>query len=188
MNNKEDLNRLLAECRTNNRTAQGLLYKSFYAYSMSVCLRYVGDREEARQVLNDGFVKVFKKLEQYREDISFKGWLRRILINTAIDHYRSNKLKIQEVDLEFAYDGVLDPEYHQVLDYEHLLVMVQKLPPAYQVVFNMYAIDGYSHDEISRILGIAEGTSKSNLSRARVKLQEMIHEFNEKEKAWLLKI
>jgi RNA polymerase sigma factor (sigma-70 family) len=184
---KDELNNLLNECRENNRTAQALLYKTFYAYAMSICLRYVNNREDARLVMNDGFIKVFKKLDQYKEDISFKGWLRRILINTAIDFYRSNKLKIQEVDLEFAIEGAFEPEYHQVLDYEHLLTMVQKLPPAYQVVFNLYAIDGYSHDEISKILDIAEGTSKSNLSRARGKLQEMINAFNDKERAWTLK-
>jgi len=151
-----------------------MLYKAFYGFGMAICLRYAGNRDEAAEILNQGFYKVFKNIERYDSTRPFKAWLGKIMMNVSIDHYRANLKMAYTEDLEVA-EGVSDNDYpDRNLNYNDLLAMVQKLPQAYRTVFNLFAIDGYSHDEIGEMLNINAGTSKSNLFKARQKLKQMI--------------
>jgi RNA polymerase sigma factor (sigma-70 family) len=171
----------LEGCVRNSRESQKIIYSSFYGYAMSVCQRYAASQDDAVEILNDGFLKIFKELYKYRPAYhdtmaSFKGWMRKIMIYTAIDHFRREK-KHQEshqpetvlLQATSRYETALDK-----LSYEEILKAVQQLSPAYRTVFNLFVIEGLSHDEISKQLGIAEGTSKSNLSKARTQLQNIL--------------
>jgi RNA polymerase sigma-70 factor (ECF subfamily) len=172
---------LLEGCKKNDRESQRLLYQHYYAYSMSICIRYCRSLEEAKEIVNDGFMKVFQKLDQHETELSFKGWLRKIMVNSAIDHYRKESKHYNHV--EATADRVFEPTVGTVLDdisYAELIGMIQQLSPAYRAVFNLHVIDGYTHDEISKILGISDGTSKSNLMKARENLKEMIEKANRK--------
>lgn len=165
---------LLAGCLHNQRRSQELLYKQFYGYAMSICMRYTNSRDEAQDVLNDGFLKVFTRLDQYDTTQPFKGWLRRIMINTALDQYRAS-VRHQHVDLsEASYASTEIADVHSQLAHEELIELIQQLSPAYRLVFNLYVIDGYNHEEIATRLLISVGSSKSNLARARENLRAMI--------------
>lgn len=147
----------------------------FYAYGMSITLRYTDSRGEAAEVLNDAFMKVFTNIDKYDSNRPFKPWLRRILINTSINHYRKTADNRQEVDLELVEKEVSHKE--QILSgisYEEIVDMVQQLSPAYRTVFNLYVIEGFKHKEIARMLDIAVGTSKSNLAKAKKNLQSIV--------------
>jgi len=155
----------------NDRKCQELLYKQFYSYGMSVSLRYTNNRDEAVEVLNDGFMKVFAHISQYDADKAFTSWFRRILINTAINHHKKN-LKHNHLGLE----KITVPPVHQQgaldeLGYQEMILLIQALPLAYRTVFNLYVIEGYTHEEIAIMLNISVGSSKSNLSRARAHLR-----------------
>lgn len=141
---------------------------------MGVCLRYTNDREEARDVLHEGFMKVFRNLAKFSRGTNLGAWIRRIMINTAIDHYRKNAKHPNLVEINHA---IHETDAHDVvadMSAEEILKLVQKLSPAYRAVFNLYVIEGYSHKEVGEALGISEGTSKSNLAKARGKLQGMV--------------
>jgi len=171
---EEELPQILAGCLRRDRKDQKTLYKTFYGFAMGICLRYAGNRYEAAEILNQGFLKVFTNLEKYNPERPFKAWLGRIMINTSINHYRSNLKMAQMDDLEKA-EGLSHSEMpDSMLKYDDLLAMVQRLPQAYRTVFNLYAIEGYTHEEIGKLLGISDGTSKSNLFKARDKLKDMI--------------
>jgi len=174
----KQLQELLAGCREQDRKHQKALYKLFYGFAMSICLRYAGNRYEAVEILNQGFLKVFMNLDKYDEGRPFKAWLGRIMINTSINYYRSNLRMAQMDDLEHAehisQNNLPDPD--SKLSYDDLIAMVHRLPQAYRTVFNLYAIEGYTHHEIGKLLDISEGTSKSNLFKARDKLKRMIME------------
>lgn len=164
---------LIQGCKDGDRQSQRLLYAHYYRYAMSICMRYCHTMEESKEVVNDGFMKVFTKIELYQLESSFKAWLRRIMINTAIDHYRKELRYDHNMDLNGAVISV-ESSVVDDISYEELMKMVQRLTPAYRAVFNLYVIDGYKHDEIAQILDIAVGTSKSNLMKARLKLMKMI--------------
>jgi len=171
---EEELHQLIRGCVKQDRKSQKLLYKAFYGFSMAICLRYAGNRDEAAEVLNQGFFKVFKNIDRYDADRPFKAWLGKIMMNVSIDHYRANLKMAYTEDIENA-EHLSDGDYSDKnLNYNDLLAMVQKLPQAYRTVFNLFAIDGYSHDEIGEMLNINAGTSKSNLFKARQKLKQMI--------------
>lgn len=141
---------------------------------MAICRRYSLNDFDAADVLNDGFLKVFNNIEKYDPSKPFKAWLGRIITNTAIDHYRTN-LKFSDHDDVSIHENVGNgAEVYDQLAYKDLLVLIQGLSPAYRTVFNLYAIDGYSHEEIAELLKISVGTSKSNLFKARQKLQEKL--------------
>ena len=170
----EQLRELLEGCLKGRRSSQKKLYELYFGYAMSVCLRYSSDYDDAVEILNDGFMKVFLKLDKYDFEKSFKGWLRRLMINTAIDHHRKNAkhkhyYDIETVDVEASDQGIVSQIGH-----DEIIMLVQKLPTAYRTVFSLYVIDGYKHEEISKKLNISVGASKSNLSRARKKLQELL--------------
>ena len=150
------------------------LYQHFFSYAMSIALRYSSAYEDAIEIVNDSFMKVFKSIHKY-EDSNFKAWLRRIVINTATDLYRREKKYafIERIDEE-TFDITEDELTSAQLAYDELLFLVQELPPAYRTVFNLYAIDGYKHHEIAEMLKITTGTSKSNLARARGILKKSI--------------
>lgn len=171
---EEDLHQLIRGCIKQDRKCQKMLYKAFYGFSMGICLRYAGNRDEAAEVMNQGFFKVFTHIESYDITRPFKAWLGKIMMNVSIDFYRANLKMAYTEDLdqaEHVSDGdLVDKNLH----YNDLLAMVQKLPQAYRTVFNLFAIDGYSHEEISSMLNINVGTSKSNLHKARQKLKLMI--------------
>ncbi len=165
---------MLRGCLINNREAQRKLYKHFFGYAMSICLRYSKNVEEAKEVMNDGFMKVFTKLKHYSPDKPFKGWVRRIMINAALDNYRHNLKHYHAADLDSALPVADTVDVVSALNYEYLLSLVQQLSPTYKTVFNLFVIDGYTHEEIAEVLGISVGTSKSNLSKARANLREVL--------------
>jgi RNA polymerase sigma factor (sigma-70 family) len=173
-NSFEDIRLLIQGCLQQDREAQRKLYRTFYGYAMSICVRYSKSNEEAREVLNDGFMKVFTKIEKYDNEKSFKGWLRRVMINTALDNYRHNYKHYYHRDLEEADQETTAENITHQLNHADLMQLVQRLSPGYRAVFNLYAIDGYTHEEISEALDISVGTSKSNLSKARANLQAML--------------
>ncbi len=161
-------------CIRQDRTQQKLLYERYYGSMMAVCMRYASDREEARDVLHEGFMKVFKNMTRFKEGTNLGAWIRRIMINTSIDHYRKNAKKPNFVEINHAVHEAANHDVVSELSEEEILKLVQKLSPAYRTVFNLYVIEGYSHKEVGEALGISEGTSKSNLAKARAKLQRMI--------------
>jgi RNA polymerase sigma-70 factor (ECF subfamily) len=164
------------------RKMQQELYQRFASKMYGVCLRYAGSAEEAEDVLQEGFIKVFNKIGSFRGDGSFEGWIRRIFVNTAIEHYRK-KIYLQPIT-EYEEDTV-EGKYLSVLDKleeKDIIQLVQQLSPGYRTVFNMYVIEGYSHKQIAEALGISEGTSKSQLSRAKQILQDMVKQFIERRK------
>jgi RNA polymerase sigma-70 factor (ECF subfamily) len=167
---------LIEGCRRNDRTAQKALYEHMAGKMFAICCRYVKDRMEAEDVLVTSFTKVFDRIEQFKAEGSFEGWVRRIVVNESLTYLRKNKSMYLETDLEAADRepdlGALDLQ----LEAEDLLKLVAELPAGYKIVFNLYAIDGYSHREIAGQLGISENTSKSQLSRARTYLQNRLLE------------
>jgi len=168
------LSSILKGCRKQKRSAQQALYMHFYDYAMSIAMRYSGNVMEAQEVTNDAFLKVFGKLDRYDEARSFKGWLRRIVVNTAIDYHRRNLKFAHHQDIETAFEVQNEEQVLSSLSEGELMEAVQALSPAYRTIFNLYAIEGYKHEEIAEQLGINAGTSKSNLAKARAKLKEII--------------
>jgi RNA polymerase sigma factor (sigma-70 family) len=176
--NSAVLQELLDGCLKKNRRSQELLYKQFYGYAMSICLRYTRNREEGKEILNDGFLKIFTKLESYDSSRSFKTWLSRIMINTALDHYRQEVRRDIFDDVEAGEMVSVDETVISKLSHEELVGLIQQLTPAYRIVFSLNVIDGYTHEEIAEQLKISVGASKSNLSRAREKLRDMLSKLN----------
>lgn len=170
----ERLAALIQACIKGDKSSQKALYKSFYGYAMSICMRYSMNREEAAEVMNDGFMKVFTKLTKYDTSRSFKGWLRKIMINTALDNYRHNLKHYYQQDIETSPDVSASGNVLADMAYEDIVGLVQKLSPAYRTVFNLYVMDGYTHEEIAEMLSISVGTSKSNLSKARENLRSLL--------------
>jgi RNA polymerase sigma-70 factor (ECF subfamily) len=167
---------LIKGCISGNRKYQEKLYETYSSKMYSVCLRYCSNSDDAQDVLQDGFVKVFKNLEKFREEGSFEGWVRKIFVNTAIEHYRkkANLVSITE-SIEVTQEDYNWSGFDQLLE-KDLLKIIKRLSPGYRTVFNMYVVEGYSHKEIAQLLNINEGTSKSQLARAKAILQKMILE------------
>lgn len=167
---------MITACLKNNPRAQKALFEKYSGKLMGVCLRYATDRDEAQDMLQDGFVKIFQKLDSYTGEGSFGGWVHRLMVNTCLDALRKNKAMGFSVEIEkadFQMDGVEDALSQ--LRTQDLLRLIQELPDGYRVVFNMFAIEGYAHAEIAESLGISENTSKSQYRKAKFKLQEALH-------------
>lgn len=182
----EELTYSLKGCEVNNRESQKIIYNSFYGYAMAICDRYTNKQEDAVEILNDGFLKVFKEIHKYKPayaDVvsSFKGWLRKIMVYTAIDHFRKNQKHQMVTQLDNAVHHIpaLYEDAIEKLSYEEIIRAVQELSPGYRTVFNLFIIDGLSHEEIATHLGVSIGTSKSNLSKARKQLQKILFKQNE---------
>jgi RNA polymerase sigma factor (sigma-70 family) len=157
-----------------DRKAQNRFYEKYASKMLAVCSRYVGDKTEAEDVMIEGFMKIFDKINQFSFQGSFEGWVRKIIVNEALMYVRSKKNF--NVDLEDAEFEIDTNEFATNLEAEELMKLIDQLPMGYKTVFNLFAIEGFSHQEIAEKLGISEGTSKSQLSRARVILQEKLQE------------
>jgi RNA polymerase sigma factor (sigma-70 family) len=171
-----EIKNIISGCLKGNRRDQELLYRRYSPKLYAVCLQYSGNDEEARDILQEGFIKIFENLIYYKHEGSFEGWVRRIIVNTALEKYRSkhNLYRVDDIDLIPEPDAQPDSTDYAGLEAIDLLEIIRELPPKYRMVFNLYAIEGYSHKEISQMVKISEGTSKSNLSRARVILQRRV--------------
>jgi RNA polymerase sigma factor (sigma-70 family) len=154
-------------CLRREVKAQKAFYQHFSSTMYAVCLRYSNAKEDAKDILQDGFVKVFSKLDQYTGKGSLEGWMKRIFINTALEHYRVNKVYQQQSDVDEAYSISVKSVALEQITQKEILHLLNQMAPGYRTVLNMYVIEGYNHAEIAEILGISEGTSKSQLSRAR---------------------
>ena len=168
---------LIDLCIKGDRASQKVLYNRLAPRMFPLCIRYIGDRETAEDVLQEGFITLFSKLQDYKREGSFEGWARKIFVNTALMNLRKkDALKMSE-ELE-AVRGMKDdlPSQPQHIGYKELMKLIMELPPGFRTVFNMYVIEGYSHKEISDMLGISEVTSRTQLSRARIWLQNKIKE------------
>ncbi len=167
---------LIHRCQQQERAAQCQLYNEFYRYVLGICVRYARSNEEAREMCNDVFLKVFARLSLYDVTLSFKGWLHRITVNTAIDYFRRQQHSSNNLDISYAQSAETPSSVLSELSANELLELVRTLPPAYKMVFNLYVIEGFSHPEIAKELNINEGTSRSNLAKARLKMQTLIAE------------
>ncbi|MHB8261191.1 MAG: RNA polymerase sigma factor [Bacteroidia bacterium] len=170
--------RELAEgCKRNEKKHQELLYKTYSRKMLGVCWTYTKDNSLAKEVLQEGFIKVFKNIDSFRGEGSLEGWIRRIMVNTAINHYKKRMLRINHIAIEDIFYSAAEQSNEDVLSEiteKELLALVRELPDKCRMVLNLYALEGYSHDEIAETLNISVGTSKSQLSYARKKLSEKI--------------
>lgn len=168
---------LIQACVSGNEKAQFQLFERFAPKMMAVCLRYAENREMAEDVLQESFVKVFKNLKKFTNEGSLEGWIRRIMVNTSLDAIRKNKKRKLDTQVEsVAYLAPQNDYIEESLMAEDLMLIINKLPEGYRVVFNLYAIEGYSHKEIAETLRISENTSKSQYSRARAYLREILEQ------------
>lgn len=169
------LKKLVQQCKKQDLKAQEELYRQYSPRFFSLCLKYSGSYEEAQDLLQDGFVKIFTKLEQFSDKGSFEGWMTRIFINTALKKAKKEKLFLALVE---DYPDEVEVQFdEELLTLDVIIKIIQELPTAYRHVFNLYVMDGHSHKEIAELLQISEGTSKSNLARARQKLKESIESY-----------
>tara|TARA_R110002050_G_scaffold57711_4_gene129908 strand:+ start:881 stop:1414 length:534 start_codon:yes stop_codon:yes gene_type:complete len=173
------LDELIKQCKKQNATAQGELYSKYNRVLFAICLRYSPNYTEAEDNLQDAFITIFKKVEQYNGKGSFEGWMKRVTVNTVLQKYRKQRT------FEIVDEGQIEDEAEVEIESEEipldfLLKIVQELPDRYRLVFSMYVMDGYQHKEIAEMLGISDGTSKSNLARARMILKNKIEDYNAK--------
>jgi RNA polymerase sigma factor (sigma-70 family) len=181
----DELTLYIRGCALNERESQKKIYNSFFGYAMAICDCYAANEEDAIEILNDGFLKIFKEIHRFKpaysnEMNSFKGWLRKIMVCTAIDHFRKNvkhkvvgELTVSSLNTYTAQENAEDK-----ISYDEIIRAIQDLSPAYRTVLNLFIIEGFSHEEIAEQLGIAVGTSKSNLAKARKQLQKKIFTLN----------
>lgn len=172
--NSEQEEKLLNACIAKNSSAQKALYHKFAPTMFGICLRYASDYHIAEDILQDGFVKVFRNIQKFRGDGSLEGWIKRIFVNTAIEQYRKSAKMYRFTSLELVMENSFEDQ--RLLDLEHneLLALIQQLPDGYRLVFNLYTIEGYTHDEIAKELNVKIGTSKSQLARAKKYLRKLI--------------
>lgn len=167
--------KILDGCKKGKESDQRKLYDFLSPKMYGLCLQYASNTDDAKDIMQEGFIKVFRKIEQYTGKGSLEGWVRRIMINTALERYRSQVI-MQTVDEKTAIkNDLVYEETIENISADDIIAMIQSLTPKYRMVFNLYAIEGYSHKEIAEKLGISEGTSKSNLSRARSVLKEKVN-------------
>ncbi|MFN5416567.1 MAG: RNA polymerase sigma factor [Flavobacteriia bacterium] len=179
MSNKEEISQLISDCVNNSRKAQEKLFKLFYGKMLYLCLRYHPDRDTAQEVVQEGFIKVFEKISSFDMQGSIEAWIRRIMVNTAIDLIRKNN-KATLVELNDNHkDSFSDQDTEEIeMSFETnqrlALEAIQELSPAYRTVFNLYYVEDLTHKEIAEQLGISEGTSKSNLAKAKMRVKQII--------------
>jgi RNA polymerase sigma-70 factor (ECF subfamily) len=173
---------IITACISKDVRAEEELYRLTYSYLISICLRYTNSREEAREMLNIGFFRILTNLKKYKLETSFKAWIHKVMVNVLIDDYRKRKIQKERIQYIESYDEIdEDTEVNSALvkmDVEQIHALIMQLPPVSQKVFNLYAIDGFSHKEIGDMLGISEGTSRWHLNFSRQRLQEMIIKVN----------
>lgn len=172
-----ELQDLIDRCRKGNRLAQAELYKKYHGKLMALCLRYFINRDDALEALNHGFLKIFKNLDAYRPEFAFEGWIYRIVQRTALDYVRLKyKTDWNTQEMQPAQEPGAEPEVYREADAAELINLLQKLPAATRTVFNLFAIEGYRHDEIAAMLEISEGTSKWHVNQARLKLKSYLQD------------
>lgn len=181
----DELTLYIRGCTLNERQSQKKIYNSFYGYAMSICDRYTNNQEDALEILNDGYLKIFKEIHRYQPSYSdviasFKGWLRKIMVYTAIDHFRKQRKHevVGELDTAIIHLPYNAADACDKISYEEIIRFIQQLSPAYRTVLNLFIIEGFSHEEIADQLGISIGTSKSNLAKARKQLQKILFNQN----------
>ena len=174
MPEKEDL--LIKGCKKGDRDSQEALYRKFAADMYALCLSYTNDEGSAQDILQEGFLKVFRKINNFNQSGSFEGWVRKIIVNTAIDHLRKEKKIYNYIEYSNSESIAENPSIYQRLNLEQILVFIQTLPEGARTILNLFAIEGYSHREISEKLSISVGTSKSQFNRAKNLLKAMIWE------------
>ena len=186
MLSEQELEIHIRGCALNKRESQKKIYSSFYGYAMSICHRYTNHEEDATEILNDGFLKVFVEIYRFKPAYtdtinSFKGWIRKIMIYTAIDHFRKNVKHRMTTELNETYMHLPDGDEDALakISHEEIINAIKFLTPGYRTVLNLFIIEGFSHDEIAKELGISVGTSKSNLAKARKQLQKILLQHNE---------
>jgi len=175
---KLNLSLIIQGCGKGNRNSQRILFEYYMGVAMKICLRYCKNREEAEEVLNNGFLKIFKKINQYDPAYPFESWLRKIMVNTSIDYFRANERQLKFIHLDENLSGAIDNTDIPIMidDDVDCLPIIQSLPPQYRIVFNLSVMEGYKHDEIAEKLNISASTSRSNLVRAKEKLRKTIIE------------
>jgi len=166
---------IIIHCKTGSLKHQEMLYKHFYGYAMSISLRYCTTRDDALEVTNDAFIKAFKSIKSFNNDKPFKAWLRTIIVNTAIDRRRKDLKLLQNTNLEDAAALSCDITVFEQLNAHDILKLMQQLPPVQLTIFNLYEIDGYSHDEIAKMLALSASSSRVYLARAKEKLRSIIN-------------
>ena len=175
------LERLIKQCAKNDRRAQKEIYQLFSGKLFSICLKYSKNKEEAQDNFQDGFITIFNKIDQFNFKGSFEGWAKRVMLNTVLLKYRKKRV-LNIVSEEIPDEVVVDVDDDEIsLDF--LLNLIRELPERYRLVFNLYVLDGYSHKQIAEMLTIAEGTSKSNLARARAILKQKIENYQEEQQS-----
>ena len=181
-----DLTLYIKGCTLNDRESQKKIYNSFYGYAMSICDRYTNNTDDALEILNDGYLKVFKEMHRYEPSYSdvigsFKGWLRKIMVYTAIDHFRKQRKHevVGALDTTIIHLRADTTDANDKLSYDEIIQLIQQLSPAYRTVLNLFIVEGFSHEDIAQQLGISVGTSKSNLSKARKQLQKILFNQNQ---------
>jgi RNA polymerase sigma-70 factor (ECF subfamily) len=174
------LDELVDGCVKNDRLSQKRLYERLYGKMMAVCMRYAADRDQATEMLNVGFYKVFDTIGSYqkKENNSVEAWIYRIMVNTAIDHLR-REVRHQHTEIGYSVYAEHESDVISDMTVDEIMAMISRLTPAYRAVFNLYVVEGYNHQEIGKLLNISEGTSKSNLAKARLKLQLMFKEMQQ---------
>ena len=183
---EEDLDLNIQGCVLNDRLSQKKIYTSFYNYALTICSLYTNNSDDSAEIVNDGFLKVFKEIFRYQPAYtnvisSFKGWLRKIMIHTAIDHFRKNHKHrfTKELDSETTRLSAGGEDALDRISYDEIVRSIQKLTPGYRIIFNLFIIENFSHEEIAKQLGISIGTSKSNLARGRRQLQKILLKQNQ---------
>lgn len=182
---ENELNEIVKGCIAGNRKSQQQLFQTFFGKMMVVCMRYTKDRDTAQDILQDAFIKAFDKMSDFTFTGSFEGWLRRIMVNTAIDHFRKSKHLVELIENQnyadeddnendFGEEGEQEENSWENLSSDDILLAMQELSPAYQTVFNLYVMENYQHKDIAEMLNISVGTSKSNLAKARANLKKIL--------------
>ncbi len=182
-NEQQNLQEWIIAAQKGKTAAQKMIYSRFYGYGMSISIRYAQNEAEAEEILNDTYIKVFKNLDKYSPNLSFKAWFRRILINTSIDYHRKYQKYHHTLGITHAQGVSIETDAISEMSAQEILILVQDLAPSYRMVFNLYVIEGYKHKEIGEKLGITEATSRATLATARHKLQKSIlktQQFNQK--------
>jgi RNA polymerase sigma factor (sigma-70 family) len=167
---------LIRGCTAEDRHCQSVLFNTYAGRMLTICRRYANDIQEAEDILQDAFIRIFDNLDQFRFECPLEGWMRRIVINTAIRHCKKKKIHFKEVDERVMESPSHEPGIYSHLSEEEILKLIQLLPEGYKMVFNLYIFDGYSHEEIGAMMGIHDGTSRSQLAKARRLLQKLIVE------------
>ena len=183
MPERPHLSDIIHGCINADRGSQKEFYQYFYGYAAAICMRYCSNNDDVTQIVNDGFLKVYRSLDQFNPrhtdvEASLKGWMKRIMINTAIDHLRKNNQRFLVAEISDHHFNMAEESASSVdqMGYKEILTIIQQLSPVYRAVFNLYVMDGYKHEEIAQQLKISVGASKSNLSKARMNIQKMLKE------------